>query len=100
MIIGHLTKQPSEKFPITVTFAAELASSESVSSATVTARNSMTNESSSLIVLSGAVTVNTPNVTQTITGGVNGTRHVLTFKATTSLGNIYEGEIELLIKED
>ena len=100
MLLGQVIKQPSEIFPITVTFSSELAANETVSSAVVSARNAKTGTSSSAIVLSGNPTLSSSAVTQVLMGGVSNTSHVLTFKATTTLGNVYEGEVSLLIKED
>ena len=100
MILGQVSKQPGELFPLTVDYTPELATGETVSSAVVTSRNAATGADSSATILSGAVTVASPKVTQKVTAGTSGDRHIITMLATTSTGNKYEGEIELHIREE
>ncbi len=99
MIVGTLIKQPGETFPVTVDFTAELVGAETVATATVTSRNVATGADSTATICSGAVSVVTPKVTQVVHAGTDGDRHYLTFKATTSAGNVYEHEVDMLIKE-
>ncbi len=100
MIVGQVSKQPGELFPLTIDFSPELATGETVTSAVVTTRDATTGVDTSSTIKSGSHTVASPKVTQKVTAGATGDRHILTIKATTSAGNVYEGEIELHIREE
>lgn len=98
MILGAVTKQPSEIFPITVDFAAELATGETVASGSVTARNASTGADTTSTVLTGSATASGTTLARKVTGGTDGVDHVLTFAATTSASNVYEAEVSLLVR--
>lgn len=102
MILGSVAKQPSEILPVTIDFTAELATGETVVSAVVTSRNAATGVDSSATILSGGASVATPRVSQKVTAGTSGDKHIITMLATTSASpiNKYEGEIELYIREE
>ena len=102
MIVGAVSKQPSEFFPLTINFTPDLATGETVVSAVVTSRNAVTGVDSTATICSGAATVATPRVTQKVTAGTNGDKHIITMLATTSASpvNKYEGEIELYLREE
>lgn len=94
-----ITKQPSELFPVSMDFAADLAVGETISTPTVTARNEKTGADSSAQVISGTPSVSAGKVIQKVTGGVDGENHIVTFKIVTSLTNTFEAESRLMIRE-
>ena len=98
MILGSVTKQPAEVFPVTVDFAAELATGETVSSGTVTARNASTGVDTTSTVTTGSATASGTTLAKKITGGADGVDHILTFTATTSASNVYEAEVSLIVR--
>ena len=100
MIVGRYRKQPSEEFPVSITFAAELTGAETVASCVVTVRNANTGADTAAVILDGAHSVVSPLVIQAIKGGVHEDLHILTMLATTSLGHMWEGEIEITVRED
>lgn len=99
MIVGTVVKQPGETFPITIDFTNELESGETVVSATVTSKNVATGADSSGI-LTGIPAVTSPKVSQRVTAGTAGDRHLVQYRATTSLANLFEAEVDLRIIED
>ena len=99
MILGQVAKQPGEKFSLTADFVNVLGSGETISTAAVTAKNKATGVDSSATVLTGSATISTPKIIQTVIAGTAGDSHVVQFKATTSAGNIFEGEVERVVRE-
>ena len=100
-VIGEVTKQPSEIFPIGVDFTPDMESGDTLTTATVTAKNMDTGASSTATVLTGlaGVATSTDIVTQAITGGTDGDWHRVQFKATTTAGRVYEHEIDVRVIE-
>lgn len=105
-IVGTTIKQPDETFPIAVDFAAALDSTESVSSATVTARlkTSGVDATATLLTGSPAISANSDGITSVVTqqlaaDGDSGTQYIVQFHATTSLSNQYEDEVVVVVKE-
>jgi hypothetical protein len=99
VIVGQLPKQPSETFSVTVDFTAELSGAETVSTCAVTSRNYADATDSSATFLAGAAVIATPRVSQKCVAGTHGQTHIVQFRMTTSQGNIYEHEVEVLVSE-
>jgi hypothetical protein len=99
MIEGAIEKQPAETFVIGIDFVDYLAVGETISTQTVTSINTATSLDSSGTFLSGAPGVSGSQVLQRIVAGANGDRHIAQFRVTTSLGNTYEAEIAISVKE-
>jgi hypothetical protein len=98
-ITGHVEKQPSETFIVGVDFSKELATGEMISTATVTARDARTGADTTATILAGSPTISGSQVTRRVAAaGVNGDRHILEFRVTTSNGNVFEAEIDLAIR--
>lgn len=106
---GPFKKQPNEKFPISVDFADDLQSSETISSAEVIVYDRDGTDVSS-IVLSGVESIvdgenqdgtthTDAKVVHTIQAGTNNMRYKVTFLATTSSGSIYEADVFFIVKE-
>ncbi len=86
------TKQPAETIVgIGIDYEKRLASTETISSQTVTAATADITIDSSYI--------DGTQVLATISGGADGDSVELTYTATTSIGQILEGEILVKIKE-
>lgn len=98
-VLGEVTKQPGEIFPIGVDFTADIETGDTIASATVTAKNMDTGASSSVLAGLAGVAAATDIVTQTITGGADGDWHRVQFKATTAAGRTYEHEIDVKVIE-
>src|SRR5574341_569379 len=100
MIVGTVEKQPSEIFPRTVDFANELASGETLSTATVTAHNAATGTDSSAQLLQGSPQISAGSkVTQTIKGGGDNEHHVVQYRVTSSAGQTLEAELVVHVRE-
>ncbi|KKK64326.1 hypothetical protein LCGC14_2985330 [marine sediment metagenome] len=100
-IVGNAPKQPAETFPITVDFEKDLdaAQSETLSLAVVTSKNEATGVDSSSTLLSGAPSVSGSKATQQIKAGADGEDHLVQFRATTNLANVFEAEVRVLVRE-
>jgi hypothetical protein len=100
MNVGTVLKDPTEEFPISVDFAAELDDGETVLTPTVLA-TLKTSGAPAPEVLEGPPAVLLPAATaigQKVTGGTDGTTYVLAYMATTTAGNIYTGKVALTVK--
>lgn len=101
MIVLRISKQPYEEFPISVTFAPELAEGETVVSAELACKRESDGADTLATIVNGAAVVASPLVTVKVRAGATGERHVITVKATTSASPPakWEAEIVLSIKE-
>jgi hypothetical protein len=103
---GPFKKQPNEKFPISIDFADDLQSSETISSAEVIAYDRDETDVSSTI-LSGVASIvdgedqdgTTHANAKVVHAGTNNMRYKVTFRATTSDGNVYEADVFFIVKE-
>ena len=103
MIVGQIVMQPGEQQPITADFAAELATGETILSATATSKNYATLVDSTATFLTGAVGLSGSKVSilKKENGGAHGETHIVTFKVTTNLTppGKPEHEVEILVAE-
>jgi hypothetical protein len=97
MIVGNLTKQPFEEFPVSANFAAELADGETITDAVVTAKRQSDGVDTTATILNGTRAIATPLVTQPIKAGASGERHVITMKVTTSATPANKWEVEIIV---
>jgi hypothetical protein len=104
---GPLYKQPNELFPISIDFADDLESTEEVSSASIIAYDVDDTDVSSTI-LSGSSSISdgenqdetthtNSKVTQKVQAGTSRAKYKITFRATTSNGNVYEADVKWLV---
>jgi hypothetical protein len=104
---GPLYKQPNELFPISMDFADDLASTETVSSASIIVYDVDGADVSSTI-LSGSESIGdgedqdgtthtNSKVTQKVQSGTDRAKYKVTFRATTSDSNVYEGDVKWLV---
>ncbi len=101
MIEGNISKQPAEKFPISLDFTKYLEAGETITSGagtTVTSKNKETGSSTTATLLSGTYAISGSKVIQTIHQGTDGEDHLVEFRITTSASKVYEGEICVLIR--
>lgn len=100
-ILLEVEKESPEKFPLSIEFQARLVTAEIISTALVTSKNRVTLADTTGTIISGSASISTSGtvVTAKVHQGTSGDAHLVTFKATTSLGNIYEDEILLTIKD-
>lgn len=92
MAVNEFTKQPSEKYPVSIDFSNSLGSGETISSIEVSAVNLSTNEDATSSIVDSS-TNNDDTVGITVKGGVNKTVYKITTKVTSSLTNIYEEDL-------
>jgi hypothetical protein len=99
MIVGRVVKQPAEQFPVSIDFSPRILAGDAVDSATVTAVNRATGADATSEVLTGSVGITGNIVSRVARAGAHGVQYVLTFRATTDDGHIYEDEILMTVKE-
>jgi hypothetical protein len=99
-MIGTVTKQPNENFPISVDFTRRLKSPEVLNNAAITSRKVADGSDSSSALLSGATFTGAIAQVRLIAGGTTGDDHVVQFRVTTSTGNVYECEVGLALREE
>lgn len=113
MIAGRYPKQPYELVPLSVDFVRELIrDNDTIATMQVTARNADTGADTgpaifdgspllgdSLLVKDGVPIRTGTRVIQRVKAGVNGERHVLSFRVVTALGLKWEGDLYLVIEE-
>ena len=102
--VESLEKQPFESFSPGFDFAADLDSSETISSATVTAIDLDDRNPASTLILSGSPQIQNGDqsnsvVVQRVNSGISGKRYKIAFKVTTSDGNGFQANINLTVKE-
>jgi hypothetical protein len=98
-MIGTVTKQPNENFPISVDFTRRLKSPETLNAVAITSRK-VADGSDSNALLSGATFTGAIAQVRLIAGGTTGDDHIVQFRVTTSTGNVYEAEIGLALREE
>ena len=96
---GYIEKEPSETFMAGIDFAPWLETGETISTATVTARNKATGADTTSTLLSGTAVIAGTKVTRRVVAGGDGEVHILTVRATTSLTNTYESELAIEVRE-
>lgn len=100
MIVGQVRKQPNETFLIGLDFVSRLQSGETVNTQTVTSKNIATGSDSSAALLQTPA-INGSKVEVRLRAGLTSPEdHRVQFRAGTSLGNTYEDEIDLQLRED
>ena len=102
MILGTVTKQPAETFKRYIDFARRLQTSpaEAVSSQAVSAKNKATGADATATLISEAAINGTKVEARLKAAGASGEDYIIQMRATTDLGNIYEDEFELNVRED
>lgn len=98
MILGTWSKQPAESWVRGIDFVQQLQVGETISVGAVTSKNAATGADTTATIVSGP-TVNGTKVEARLAAGTSGETHVVQFRATTSLGNVYEDEARLVILE-
>ena len=88
------TKQPSERFTVSLDFSRRLGSSETISEKTVTATSSGTDYTSTVIDSS---TINGDAVEVKVKAGSDGISYKITVVITTSSDNVFEDEITMTV---
>ena len=101
MILGTVTKQPAETFKRYIDFARRLQTSplETISDKAVTSKNQATGADTTTTMISEAAINGTKVECRVKAAGVAGEDHVVQMRATTDLGNIYEDEFSVAIRE-
>lgn len=100
MIVGRVTKQPGERFPIAIDFTRRLPTGNIIQSATVTAKKRSDGADATATVLVGAVGITGGIVARDCVGGVTGIEYVVEFKATLDVGSrVLEDELLLAVLE-
>ena len=99
MILATHTKQPGESYKVAVDFAKRLQSGEALATPTVTSKKVSDGSDSSGTIVS-QVAVSGTKVEARLAAGTHGDDHTVQYRSTTNLGNTYEDEITLLIREE
>lgn len=97
--MSDITKQPSEKFYVSVDFSAILDIGETIDAiaSTVTAADSSGNDVTSTFIDASALTASSGILQSRIMDGNNNTNYKVTFTAHTSLGNIFERDVTVFV---
>lgn len=102
MALERFTKQPYEEFVIAGEYSDVLETGETIISgtSTVTSVDTSDDSDSSTEVLDTATkAVDGTQLKMRVKGGVHGEKHKITFRADTSLGNNWEIDVIMKIKE-
>lgn len=92
-----ITKSPIERFPVRFNFSVDLLAAETISAKTVTCVNAATGVSSKTAIIDSE-TISSPDVVVVLKGGTEGDEHSIQCAVTTSLGNIYQRDLFLMIQ--
>lgn len=92
------SKQPSEKFTISVDFSSSLETAETIDSYTITAYKNYADVSSQVID-SYSLDSTSKIIYCIVKNGCNGNDYKFTFVATTSNNNIYEKDVIMNVRE-
>lgn len=95
--MDNLIKSPVEKFPVYFNFSSDMLSSESISTKTVTCINSSTGVTSKTTIIDSE-TISDQEVIVVLKSGTEGQEHSIQCAITTSLGNIYQRDLLLVIQ--
>jgi hypothetical protein len=96
--IAFTVKQPYEEFTYTYDFAPLLVTGETLVTHAVTASKLADNSDVTATVLGGTA-INALTVKAVIKAGVNAIDYRVTFRVVTSLGNKYEEDLRLYVRE-
>lgn len=94
--MDNFTKQPNEKYTISIDFTNILATNETIYSYTIVAYLSNTDMTSTVI---DTHTNTTTAVSIRTMGGVDGNNYKITTKIVTNLNNIFEKDIQMEVRE-
>lgn len=92
-------KRTEEKLKLTYDFTNNLASSEAISNATVTATVLSGTDASANAILSGSASISGAKVTQLVINGTDGVVYLLKYKATTDQSQILDGMAGLKVDD-
>jgi len=94
VIIPELTKSPNEKFAVGLKYISpDLSAGATLLSCTVTL-----SPDDGTMKTSGSPEISSPNVSQVIYDGTDGSNYYVIFKTTTSEGNIFEDSIFIKVR--
>lgn len=92
----EFSKQPAERFPVTIDLTNRLPTAITISSCTVAAIDLTTlGDATSTVLLSGTATVSGGKVTGVVRAGTSGRTYKVTFTATLSDSSILEEDIQM-----
>ena len=92
MAINEFTKQPSEKYPVSIDFSNSLSSGEVINSINVVAVNVATNEDVTATIID-STNYDDDTVGITVKAGTNKDNYKITVKVTSSFTNVYEEDL-------
>jgi hypothetical protein len=95
--MNTIVKSPIEKFQIHFNFSNDLLSSETIISQVLTCVNAATGVSSKTTIVDSE-TINSPDVDVVLKAGTEGDEHSIQCVATTSLGNVYDRDLLLMVQ--
>lgn len=100
MIVGTITKQPGEQFPVSIDFSDRIPDGDAIASATVTAIKKSDGSDATATILTGSVGIVGGVVTRECKAGSAATDYIITFVATLTLvvGRNLEDELLLLVR--
>lgn len=99
MILGTVTKQPAESFSRFIDFVRRLDTGETLTGVAVTARNVATGSDTTAMLVSSPAVSGTKGQAR-LSAGADAETHVIQVRVTTNLGNTYEDEFLLLVREE
>ena len=99
MILGTVTKQPAETFKRFIDFVRRLATGETITLVAATSKNQETGADTTAAIIS-APAINGTKGEARLSAGATGDNHVVQIRVTTSLSNVLEDEMLVLIREE
>ena len=94
-------KQPAETFPIAADFGAVLADEETIdgTASSVSAKDEDGFDVTNDVIESGSLTVNGAKMIITVKGGEDGKVYQITFSCCTDIGNYFELDVRMIVKD-
>lgn len=101
MIVGQMVKEPNEEIAVGIDFSAELETGETIITVIdATAKNYATLlDSTTTFLTPVAATIVGATVSVRCRGGLHGETHLVQLRVSTTLGNIFEHEVEVAVAE-
>ena len=97
MSVGTVTKQPSEELNSSVDFVDIMPGGDTLTLVSVTAVKGSASSTASVLATTPAPAVAGTKVTFRVVDGTDGERHKITVKVSSSSGEKYEADVDLLI---
>lgn len=95
--MDSFSKAAAERFPITMDFASDMESGDTISTQSVTAIKTSDNTDATATVIA-TPSISGSKIIVVVQAGTAGQTYVITFRATTAAGYIYDASVAMMVK--